>query len=203
VDPATFNSWDSVSYVDLMVCEEAKPGKLVLVSHCILNQFTRAWWGSGGASRDGGVVVDAIDAISDCGAGVIQMECPEFSLYGNPRDPQTKDGYDTPKFRERCQEIAVRACDRVEEMTKKDVDPPIKLMCTLGMEGSPSCGVHRTPREVEGGTRDSDERGHLMVALELEMRRRGIHAPMIGFSLRGNEREESLRKLKELLVSHP
>ncbi|MCK5319417.1 MAG: hypothetical protein KAJ55_16010, partial [Anaerolineales bacterium] len=61
--------------------------KVVFVVHCVLNQTTRARWGEGGASREGGMVSEVVSLLMRQGIGAIQMECPEFSLYGNPRPP--------------------------------------------------------------------------------------------------------------------
>ncbi|RLI09377.1 hypothetical protein DRO42_04375, partial [Candidatus Bathyarchaeota archaeon] len=72
--------------------------KVAFVSHCILNQATRARWEGGGARRERGMLRDVVETLLSHGVGAVQMECPEFSLYGNPRPPRSKDDYDTPEF---------------------------------------------------------------------------------------------------------
>lgn len=171
---------------------------MAFVCHCVVNQSTRAWWGDGGASRENGMISDAISVLMNNGVGVIQMECPEFGLYGNPRHPRSKDEYDTPQFKNRCREIASRSGDQMEGLLGKGQDPRIELVAVVGLENPPSCGVERTTRTVDGVNVSSPGRGHLMETLELEMRRRGIDAPFIGLSLTGPEREERLKRLEAL-----
>ena len=55
-----------------------KSEKAAFVCHCVVNQSTRAWWGDGSASRENGMISDAISVPMNNGVGVIQMECPEF-----------------------------------------------------------------------------------------------------------------------------
>lgn len=172
--------------------------KVAFVSHCILNQATRAWWGEEGAGRERGMLRDVVEVLLSHGVGAIQLECPEFSLYGNPRPPRSKDGYDRPEFRQRCREIARHAREQMERCLEKGRDPEIRVVAVVGVENSPSCGVGRVSRTVGGEIVSRPGRGHLMDALEAEMRRRGIDVPVIGVSLKPGEREDRLRRLGEL-----
>ncbi len=170
--------------------------KIIFVSHCILNQTTRAMWRGGGASREPGMLRDVVEILSKYNIGVVQMECPEFSLFGNPRPPRTKDGYDTLPFREKCREIAVRTCDSMERYL--NAGKGASVVALIGVENSPSCGVSKITRTVGEETISLPGRGHLMDALDEELSRRGIEAPMIGVSLKPDEREDGLRKLETL-----
>jgi len=175
--------------------------KVAIVSHCILNQTTRAWWRGSGASRELGMLRDVFEILLRHGVGTVQMECPEFNQYGNPRPPRSKDGYDTPRFRERCQEIAKRTCDMIERYLDEVSDLDFSVVALVGVENSPSCGVSTVTRTVGGETVSRPGRGHLMDALDAELRKRGIKVPMIGVSLKPDEREDRLKKL-EALCSH-
>jgi len=171
--------------------------KVAFLSHCILNQSTRASWAGGGASREKGMLEDVVAILLRHGVGAIQMECPEFSLYGNPRPPRSKDGYDTPEFKERCLEIAERACDLMERCLKGG-GAETGVVAVVGVENSPSCGVCRVSRTVGGETVSRHGRGHLMDALGAEMCRRGLVVPMIGVGTKPREREDRLRELEAL-----
>ncbi len=59
--------------------------KVTFVCHCILNQSTGARWGSGGASRETAMISDVFRLLMSKGVGIMQMDCPEFGLYGDPR----------------------------------------------------------------------------------------------------------------------
>jgi len=134
-----------------------KHDKVALVAHCIVNQSTRVWGRDGSARRDRGMMSDVVRALLRLGVGVIQMECPEFSLYGNPRPLRSKDGYDTPEFRRRCREVAAGACSTIADILSKGVEPKVRVVGILGVENSPSCGVGRVTRTV--GVRPSASRG--------------------------------------------
>ncbi|MFQ6053892.1 MAG: hypothetical protein ACE5OO_06685 [Candidatus Bathyarchaeia archaeon] len=177
--------------------------KVVLLSHCILNQATRAWWEGGGASRGRGMLGDVVEVLLRHGVGAVQMECPEFSLYGNPRPPKSKEGYDTPEFKKRCREIAHRACDLMARCSEGGEAFGIEVLAVIGVENSPSCGVTKVSRPVGGERISRPGRGHLIDALMDEMQRRGLVVPMIGVSLKPEDREASIRELEALCSREP
>ena len=107
----------------------------MIVAHCIMNQSTRARWEGGGATRVKGAVEEVIYPLVKQGVGIIQMECPEQALYGNPRPPKSRDEYDTPEFKGKCSETAKRALRALGD------GKTMELIAVLGFEGSPSCGV--------------------------------------------------------------
>lgn len=175
-----------------------KVKRVAIVCHCVINQSTRAWWGDGGASSEEGMISDAVGVLMKHGVGLVQMDCPEFGLYGNPRPARSKDEYDTPEFRRRCREIAIQACDQMENLLKNSLDPKIELIAVVGIDNSPSCGVEGTTRTVDGRRVGAPGRGLLIEFLEMEMRLRGIDAPFIGLNLGGDERDERLKRLEAL-----
>jgi len=172
---------------------------VVFVVHCILNQTTRARWGEGGASREDGMVSEVVGLLMRHGVGAIQMECPEFSLYGNPRPLRSREEYATPEFKRKCREIAIQACEKMEALMEGRGDPEIEVRAILGFEGSPSCGVDRTTRTINGKLRRAPGRGHLIEALQRELRRRGMEVPFLGVSLRAEEGREALRRLEAII----
>ncbi len=169
--------------------------------HCVLNQSTRAWWGSGGARREEGMVSDVVGTLMSHGVGAVQMGCPEFSLHGNPRPPQSRDEYDTPEFRHRCREIAASACDAMKSLQEKGRNPLVEVVAVVGVENSPSCGVEWTTRTIDGESKVSRGRGLLIEALEEEMQRRELDVPLIGVSMKADEREDCLSRLRALVSS--
>ena len=175
-------------------------GRVALVAHCVLNQTTRAWWGESGANREEGMVSDVVGLLMRHGIGAVQMGCPEFSLYGNPREPRSKEGYDTLEFKRECREIAVHACDMMEALLERGVDPEIEVVTILGFEGSPSCGVERTTRTINGERRRAPGRGHLIETLQREMKTRGLDVPFLGVSLGEDERRDALGRLEALIT---
>ena len=171
--------------------------KIAFVSHCILNQATRAEWAGGKARRETGMLRNVVEIFLDNGIGAIQLDCPEFNLYGNPRQPRSKDGYDTPIFIDHCREIAVGACDLMERYINGET--PSSIVAIVGVENSPSCGINNVTRTVNGEDKHLPGKGHLMEALEAEMLCRGIDIPMIGVSLNHEKQKEELFKFKRNL----
>lgn len=57
---------------------DARSRRVVLVSHCLLNQNTRY---AGGASRPG-AVTEFVDEVMDAGYGIHQLPCPERLAWG-------------------------------------------------------------------------------------------------------------------------
>lgn len=47
------------------------------------------------------------------------MDCTEFSLYGNPRPPRSKEGYDTSRFKQRYREIAKKTCGQMSNFLER------------------------------------------------------------------------------------
>ena len=170
---------------------ESPRDRVVILAHCIMNQSIRARWEGGGAKRTEGAIEEIITPLLEQGIGIIQMECPEQPLYGNPRPPRSRDDYDTPEFKEKCREIAVRAVQTIGNSTE--------LIAALGFEGSPSCGVERTTRTIKGSHAESLGEGHLIEALRQEMKAKGVDAPIIGVGLREGEMRIALGKLETLL----
>ena len=103
----------------------------VIIAYYILNQATRAMWDGGGTARTEGTIEEIMTPLLEHGVGIIQMECPEQTLDRNPRPPKSKNDYDTPEFKEKCREIAMRAVQTIE-------NGPPELIAALGFEGSPS-----------------------------------------------------------------
>ena len=159
---------------------ESSRDRVVILAHCIMNQATRARWEGGGATKTEGAIKEIITPLLEHGVGIIQMECPEQTLYGNPRPPKSKDDYDTPEFKKKCKEIAERAMQTIENSAPE-------LIAALGFEGSPSCGVGRTTRTIKGSHAESPGEGHLIEAIRQEMRKKGLDAPIIGVGLREGE----------------
>jgi predicted secreted protein len=145
------------------------------------------------------MVSEVVGILMRHGVGAIQMECPEFNLYGNPRPLRSREEYDTPEFKGKCREIAIQACERMEALMEDGGDPEIEVRAILGFEGSPSCGVELTTRTINGEPRRAPGRGHLVEALQRELRRRGMEVPFLGVSLRAEEGREALRRLEAII----
>jgi len=70
--------------------------------------------------------------------GIIQYLCPETSAMGLMRNPQGRQQYDNIFFRDHCKELLKTPMLMVKEFIKNKY----RLTCFLGLENSPTCGIH-------------------------------------------------------------
>lgn len=161
-------------------------GKVAIVSHCLLNQNVKPYM----RARYPGVVPPVLDLLVRKGFALFQLPCPEVSFAGLNRWSAVIEQYDTPKYRQHCQELAVQVVDQLAHY------PQYGYRCVLlGIDGSPSCGIRLTgtSREWRGfpGSGAAGDKypigpgqGVLMQELLAEITRRGLPTPpMIGVGL--------------------
>jgi predicted secreted protein len=130
---------------------DARGGRVVFLSHCLLNQNTRYL---GGAFCPG-VVTAAVDPYLSDGVGIIQMACPEQRVWGGVLKRRFLWLIDHPRvsvligrlarlvngiIRLRYRRIEAEVIRNVEDC----VENGFQVVGVVGVAGSPSCGVHAT-----------------------------------------------------------
>ena len=116
--------------------EDVRSGKLIFISHCLLNQNACVK----GISSEPAMITPLIKLLMENNVGIYQMPCPEVSYYGSARWGQVKEQYSTPMFRKHCRKIATQMWDHIENY----VDTGHKVAGIVMRDGSPTCGLHRT-----------------------------------------------------------
>lgn len=113
--------------------------RLVLVSHCVLNQnaVVRP------LARARGALAAAVEAVVRSGCGIIQLPCPETAFGGLTRPPATRADYDNPDYRALCAGLA----DRVIQELRPLVADGCRVVGVLAIHDSPSCSV-AAPRGI-------------------------------------------------------
>ncbi|MBY0095815.1 CD3072 family TudS-related putative desulfidase [Mesobacillus maritimus] len=109
--------------------------KILLVSHCILNQNTVIKE----EARALGAIPSATDWIKEEGFGVVQLPCPEFTFLGLDRPPMTYEEYDNEKYRSHCQKILTPIIEQLTEYRRSGYE----ITGVLGIQSSPSCDQTR------------------------------------------------------------
>ncbi|MBO0960496.1 hypothetical protein J1P26_12400 [Neobacillus sp. MM2021_6] len=109
--------------------------KILLVSHCILNQNTVIV----DEARAEGAVLSAVEWAMKEGYGFLQLPCPEFTFLGLNRPSMTYEQYNTPEYREHCRKILNPVLLQAEDYLKNDYD----IIGLLGIQSSPSCDPTR------------------------------------------------------------
>ncbi len=122
---------------------DARGGKIIFVSHCILNQNAKVR----GIAVFPGAVRPIVDLLLDRGIGIYQMSCPEMTYLGALRWGQVRDQYDSPMFRRHCRALAEQALEQAAEYRRGGYEVRGFVM----VDGSPVCGLKKTPQSaVEG-----------------------------------------------------
>lgn len=109
--------------------------KILLVSHCILNQNTVIE----GEARSLGAIPSALEWIYEEGLGVVQLPCPEFTFLGLERPPMTYEEYDNDAYREHCKKILKPVIEQIMEYKRCGYE----ITGVLGIQSSPSCDMKR------------------------------------------------------------
>ncbi|MCB2289687.1 hypothetical protein LGK97_07910 [Clostridium sp. CS001] len=110
--------------------------EMVLLCHCIVNCNSKVE----GLALYKGAQVDLIKYLIEKGYGIIQLPCPEMSMYGIKRWGQVKEQFDTPYYRNNCKKILEPILEQVLDYTRNGYS----INALIGVDGSPSCGVNKT-----------------------------------------------------------
>jgi predicted secreted protein len=124
---------------------DKRSGKIVVVSHCILNVHSL----EDNLSIYPGLEQEVVELLIKKGAGIYQIPCPEIELSSIFRKALPKESYDHPKIRKVYRKLAEEITQTLNSYTKKGY----KISAVLGAEGSPTCGIDfvgRWKKNIEG-----------------------------------------------------
>ena len=122
---------------------DKRGGKVIFLSHCCLNQNAKVR----GIARYAGAVTPLVELLLEEGVGIYQMPCPENSYLGNMRWGMVKDQYNNPMFRRHCRRLAQEVVDQAENYLQCGY----QVLGFVMMDGSPVCGLNRTPAPQKPG----------------------------------------------------
>jgi predicted secreted protein len=117
---------------------DKRSGKIVLVSHCILNVHSL----EDDLAIYPGLEEEVVELLMKKGVGIYQIPCPEVELAGIFRKALPKDSYDHPKIRRVYRKLAESISQTLHWYTKKGYE----IAAVIGAEGSPTCGIERVGR---------------------------------------------------------
>ena len=105
--------------------------RVILISHCILNQnaVIRGW------ERAVGAYNDVVRILLDHDIGIIQMPCPEFTWQGESRPSRTKQEYNTDQYRSHCRKLAEGVAAQIREYRTHGY----QIAGLIGVRESPTC----------------------------------------------------------------
>jgi predicted secreted protein len=152
---------------------------VAFVAHCLLNQNSKV----GDGAHCAGVYSPIVDVLREKGWRIEQMPCPELAFTGLNRFWAVREQLDTAAYRRHCQRLAGAVADMIAVRAGRGED-----IVLVGVEGSPSMGVHITssdparggqPEWPEGTGEHISGEGIFIEELRLELARRGI-TPRLG-----------------------
>jgi predicted secreted protein len=120
---------------------DKRSGKLVFLSHCMLNQNACVR----GIASQPAVIREIVDLALEHDIAMYQMPCPENTYVGSMRWGLVKKMYGNPMFRRHCRRIAELICDQVQ--TYRDNGHDVKGIVLR--DGSPTCGLHTAAVEAD------------------------------------------------------
>lgn len=110
--------------------------KVVLVSHCLLNQNARAQK----VAKCSGAVKEFLRYCLKNNYGIVPIACPQLQFEPLIRKAATKEHYDNKKVRAICQKIGREVIKTIKMYKKSDY----QVAGIFGIEGSPTCGAIKT-----------------------------------------------------------
>lgn len=123
------------------------------MAHCLLNVNSKVY----GLALYEGVHQETVSRYMEAGTGIIQLPCPEMSFIGLKRWGMSKNQYDTINYRNHCKEILIPIVEQLQEYKANGYE----IEAIVGVDGSPSCGIHFHSAGYTGGMVDKAQNQEL------------------------------------------
>jgi len=185
---------------------DTRSGRLVIVSHCIVNVHSL----EEDLAIYPGLEKEVVELLVAKGVGLYQIPCPEVELSGIFRKALPKDSYEHPKIRIFYRNLA----ENISKTLKWYVKKGYEIVAVIGAEASPSCGIDcigRWKKDAKGKRvfpRDVEfvsGRGVFMEEFEVALGKIGVHPKWVGIpgkslrSIRPESFKEALDRLERIL----
>ncbi len=111
-----------------------KTRRIVLLCQCLVNPYCRVHI----LGQNFPLSIELVGYLLRKSIGIIQYPCPETTAMGLMRNPQGRQQYDNVFFRNHCKELLKTPMLMVREFIRNRY----RLCCFIGLENSPTCGIH-------------------------------------------------------------
>jgi len=178
-----------------------KDKRIILIAQCLVNPYCRVHI----LGQNFPLSKEIMNYLMEKHVGIIQYLCPETSAMGLMRNPQGRQQYDNIFFRDHCKELLKAPMLMVKEFVKNNY----RLTCFLGLENSPTCGIHwgkhkvnryqtESPNPVDKpDASDPALAGIMAEILSQELAKENIKVPFLEFPALSPEGSESRKKFWE------
>lgn len=117
--------------------------KIILVSHCILNTASKVvMYNQEEMDSEEQLRKQFLKKAIDNDIHIIQLPCPEFTLYGANRWGHVSNQFDNVFYRKHCRNILLPVMEQLKEYLAHE--DRFEILGIVGIDGSPSCGVDYT-----------------------------------------------------------
>ena len=118
---------------------------IIFVAHCILNTAAKVvLYREEEMAAEEALRRRFVGTALERGVQLVQLPCPEFTLYGARRWGHVSDQFDNPFFRDHCRRLLAPVLLQMREYLAHP--QRFTLLGVVGIDGSPSCGVDYTSR---------------------------------------------------------
>ena len=124
--------------------------KILVVTHCILNRSSKVErYNIEEIQEENQLRKELLNEVIDKDIELLQLPCPEFTMYGSKRWGHVKDQFYNPFYRKNCREILEALVEQLKEYdANKD---KFQILGIVAIDGSPSCGYNLTCKGKYGG----------------------------------------------------
>ena len=172
-----------------------------MIAQCLVNPYCRVHL----LGQNFPLSHELMDYLMSKRVGVIQYPCPETTAMGLQRNPQGRQQYDNIFFRQHCKDLLKVPMLMVREFIKNKY----RLVAFIGLENSPTCGIHwgrhkvnryQTESPVPAENPDPDDpvlMGIMAEILSEELSQENLHVPFLEFPTQEPPESEKRRKFWE------
>lgn len=124
--------------------------KILVLTHCILNRASKVEsYDEKEIMEENELRSELLKEIFEKDIELLQLPCPEFTMYGSKRWGHVKEQFDNPFFRKNCKEILNPIIEQLSEYNENI--EKFKILGIVAIDGSPSCGYNLTCKGEYGG----------------------------------------------------
>lgn len=180
-----------------------KDRKIILIAQCLVNPYCRVHV----LGQNFPFSRELAEYLMQRKIGIIQYLCPETTAMGLKRNPQGRQQYDSIFFRNHCKELLQSPMLMVREFIRDHY----RLVAFLGLENSPTCGIHwgkhkvnkygtESPMSVDDtGPGDPKLMGIMAEILTDQLKEENIHVPFIELPAKSEPQSEQRKQFWEEL----
>ena len=178
-----------------------KDKRIILIAQCLVNPYCRVHI----LGQNFPLSQELMNYLMERHVGIIQYLCPETSAMGLGRNPQGRQQYDNTFFRDHCKKLLKVPMLMVKEFIKNNY----RLTCFVGLENSPTCGIHwgkhkvnryqtESPNPVEKPDQNEPVlKGIMAEILSEELAKDDVKVPFLEFPALSPEGSEQRKKFWE------